>query len=454
LAEIGVDGRVLAFTGLRALGCAIFFGLFPLLRYGMDDLAGQLREGAGGSTSAHGARRNRLRSGLVITQMALALVLLVGSGLMFRSFQALRSVDPGFDPEGVLVARLSVPSAEIRGWEETVSFYRQLRERLAAQPGVEQVGFAQGAPLTGGMSYFSVEVEDHPRGPDEMPVFARNNNVGPGYLEAMGIRLIEGRTFRPGDGAEAVRVTVVTESFAKMWWPGTSPLGRRMRIGYEGEDWYEIVGVVEDARYLTLEEASEETVYWPSTVGPAHSPFPTRSRDVTIKTAGDPLQLVSTLRREVHALNPRIPVSNPRSMKTVFADATARTSFTTVLLGAASGIALILGLVGIYGVISYVVSQRTREIGVRMALGATAPSVRGMVVRQGLLLAGVGATIGLVAAGALSKVMGSILYGVSATDPVTYASVAVALVAVAAVASWLPARKAARVDPARALRAD
>jgi predicted permease len=454
MAEIGVDVRVLAFTGILALGCALFFGFFPLLRYGMHDLAGPLREGAGGSTSARGPRRNGLRNGLVITQMALALILLVGSGLMFLSFQALRSVDPGFDPEGVLVAELSVPSAEIQGWEETASFYRQLRERLAALPGVEAVGFAQGAPLTGGMSYFSVEVEDHPRGPDEMPVFARNNNVGPGYLEAMGIQLLEGRSFRSGDGAEGVRVAVVTESFAEMWWPNESPLGRRMRIGYEGEDWYEIVGVVEDTHYLSLEETPEETVYWPSTVGPAEAPFPTRSRDVILKTAGDPLQFVSALRREVSALNPRIPVSNPRSMAAVFSDATSRVSFTAALLGAASGIALLLGLVGIYGVISYVVSQRTREIGVRLALGATAPSVSSMVVRQGLALAGTGVVIGLLGAGVLSRVIGSILYGVSPTDPVTYGTVAALLLVVAAAASWLPARKAAAVDPSSALRAD
>jgi predicted permease len=454
MAEVGVDMRVMAFTGIVALGCALFFGFFPLIRYGIEDLAGQLREGAGGSISAHGPRRNGLRNSLVVTQMALALVLLVGSGLMFRSFQALRSVDPGFEAEGVLTARLSVPSAEIRGWEETTAFYRQLRERLAAQPGVQAVGFAQGAPLMGGMSYFSVEVEDHPRGPDEMPVFARNNNVGPGYLEAMGIRLLEGRTFRSGDGAEGSRVAVITESFAEMWWPDASPIGRRMRIGYEGEDWYEVVGVVEDAHYMSLEETPEEMIYWPSTVGPASAPFPTRSRDVVIKAAGDPLALVSLLRREVDALNPRIPVSNPRAMSTVLAEATSRTSFATALLGAASSIALLLGLVGIYGVISYVVSQRTREIGIRMALGATVPSVRGMVVRQGLLLAGTGVVIGLIAAGALSRIMGSILFGVSATDPVTYASTAVILVAVALLASWLPARKAAGVDPSRALRAD
>jgi predicted permease len=454
IAEIGVDLRVMAFTGIVAAGCAVFFGFFPLLRYGAGDLADQLREGAGGRTISHGPRRNGLRNGLVITQMALALVLLTGSGLMFRSFQALRAVDPGFEPEGVLVAGLSVPSAEIEAWEETAAFYRELRERLLAQPGVEAAGYSTGAPLTGGMSYHAVEVEDHPRGPDEMPIFARTDNVGPGYLEALGVRLLEGRTFQVGDGAEGVRAAVVSESLAEMWWPEGSPLGRRLRTGYEGEGWFEIVGVVADVHHLSLEDAPEETIYWPSTVGPAESPFPTRSRDVVIKTAGDPLSMVSVLRREVRALNPRIPVSNPRAMSAVVADATSRTSFTAALLGAASGIALLLGLVGIYGVVSYVVSQRTREIGVRIALGATASSVRGMVVRQGLSLAGVGVGLGLLAAVALSRVLGSILFGVSATDPLTYGVVAIVLVLVAATASWVPARRAAGVDPSQALRGE
>ena len=227
-----------------------------------------------------------------------------------------------------------------------------------------------------------------------------------------------------------------------------------MRLGYPDEEWYQVVGVVADAKYQSLEEDAEEMVYWPATIGSAADPQPTRSMDVVIKTAADPLGFVAVLRREVRALNPRIPVSNPRTMDDRFAAATSRTSFTMALLGAASGVALLLGLVGIYGVISYVVSQRTREIGVRMALGATAPSVRDMVVRQGLVLTMAGVAIGLAAAGALSSVMASILFGVSATDPVTYGAVALALVVVSLVASWIPATRAAGVDPSKALRFD
>jgi hypothetical protein len=214
------------------------------------------------------------------------------------------------------------------------------------------------------------------------------------------------------------------------------------------------VGVVGIVRQQSLEDEPRPTVYFPTTVGSPASPAPTRTLDLVVRTEGDPLLIIPILRRELRDLNARVPLSNPRTMRNVFDAATARTSFTVAVLGAASGIALLLGLVGIYGVVSYVVSQRTREIGVRIALGASAPSVRGMVVRQGLTLAGVGVVLGLLAASAMSTVMGSLLFGVSATDPVTYGAVALALVGVAMLASWLPASRAAGVDPSTALRAE
>jgi predicted permease len=451
VAEIGLDVRVMAFTAAITLGCAIFFGFFPLVRYGAADLSGQLRDGSQHGTTG-GRGRHRLRNGLVVVQVALALVLLVGSGLMFRSFQALREVEPGFQTERMLTARLSVPIGEIAGWEEAAGFYRQLGERLAAQGGVEAVGFAVSPPLGNGMGFFVIELEDHPRQPGELPVIAYNNMVETGYLEAIGIALLEGRTFRRGDGAEGERVVVVSESFADQWWPGQSAIGRRVRIGFPDEEWYTVAGVVADAKYRSLEEDAEAIVYWPSTFGAAEDPQPARTMDVVVRTVADPLAFVSVVRREVQAVNPRIPLSNPQTMEDRFTAATSRASFTMSLLGAASGIALLLGLVGIYGVISYVVSQRTREIGVRMALGQSAPSVRGMVVRQGLVLAVLGVVVGLIAAGALSGVMASLLYGVSATDPLTYGAVAIALVVVATAASWIPAMRAASVDPSRALR--
>ncbi len=454
MAEVGVDLRVLSFTAMISLGCAIFFGLFPLVRYGAEDLANQLKDG-GGRGGTTGRRRHRLRNGLVVIQVAMALILLVGAGLMFRSFVALRAQDPGFEVENVLTARLSVPSAEIQDWRQTADFFRQLRERMGGQPGVVAVGFGQRAPLSGGAGFVTIDVEDHPRGPEEMPIFSTQMLVGEGYFEVMGIQLRQGRTFQPGDGADGTRAVVISESFAHRWWPDSSPLGRRVGDGGEdGADWWQIVGVVADVTHQDLRGDPEEFVYFPTTVGPAANPQSARSLDILVKTASDPLQLIPVLRRELRALSPRIPLSNPRTMEQVFRVATSRTSFTMAMLGAASGIALLLGLIGIYGVVSYVVSQRTREIGVRMALGATAPSVRGMVVRQGLALAVGGIAVGLLAAGFLSSVMSSLLFGVNALDPLTYGAVAGTLVCVAAFASWIPARRAAGVDPSRALRED
>ena len=317
IADVGLDFRVLGFTAFITLGCAVFFGLFPLARYSVDDLTAHLKDG-GGRGATGGRDRHRLRNGLVVLQVALALVLLVGAGLMFRSVQALRSQDPGFAVEGVLSARLSIPSAESPGWQETAGFFRQLRERMIGQPGVSTVGFAQPAPLAGGLAFVTTGVEDHPRGPDEMPVFSSQMSVGEGYFETMGIEVLTGRTFRPGDGAEGTRAVLISESFANHWWPDTSPLGRRIGDGGpDGTDWWEIVGVVGDVTHQNLQADPEELIYFPITRGPAADPGAVRSMDILVKTSGDPLLLIPTLRRELRDLNPRVPLSNPRTMEEV-----------------------------------------------------------------------------------------------------------------------------------------
>ncbi len=451
LAEVGFDLRVLGFTVLVSFAAAFLFGSFPMLRYSAPDLAGQLRDG-GGQGSTGGRERHLLRNGLVVAQVGLALMLLVGSGLMLRSFVALRSVDPGFDGEGVMTVGLSVPVAEIPGAAETAEFFRQLRERLEAQPGVEHVGLVSGVPLGGGSVSFSTqELEDHPRGPGEERIFANNNIASPGFFEVLAIPLIEGRTFEESDRGDQTRAAIVNESFARRWWPDTSALGRRID---GGPDWYEIVGVVGDVRFAGPDEPVEEMIYRPNVAGNAERLQVARQLSLLVRVSGEPTAILAVIRREVRALNPRIPISTPRTMSEILRRATARTSFTVAMLGVASGIALLLGMIGIYGVISYVVSQRTREIGVRMALGASAPTVRRMVVGQGMALAGMGVLAGLVGAWLMSSVMTSLLFGVSATDPITYVSVALALSLVAGITSWLPARRAAGVDPSSALRRD
>jgi putative ABC transport system permease protein len=274
--------------------------------------------------------------------------------------------------------------------------------------------------------------------------------VDPGYFETLGIPVVDGRTLGDGDAADAFRGVVVSRAYAERWWPGASALGRRLSV--LGGDTWEIVGVVENVRHRGLQEDPEEILYVPTMTGAAAEPQVARTRELLVRVAGEPIAFLPMLRREVRELNTQLPVSNPRSVEDVARASAAATSFTMAILGAASMVALILGLVGIYGVVSYVVSQRTREIGVRMALGASGASVRRMVARQGVGLAGIGVGAGLVIAFWASRLMDSLLFGVSSRDPATYGLVAVTLLAVAALASWLPARRAAGVDPAMALR--
>ena len=453
MSEVQIDGSVLLFTALVAATCALLFGLVPMARYGIDNLAGQLRDGGGARGSTGGRDRHRLRNGLVVTQVALALVLLVGSGLMFRSFQALRDVDPGFDPDGVVTARVVIPSGEIADPQETAGFFRQLAQRLEDQSGVTAVGMVTAFPLSGsGSTYGGLAVEDHPRGPEELPIFASLPQMEAGYFEAMGIEIVAGRAIREEDGGDQGRGVVVDRTFADAWWSAGDALGRRVGGGANGE-WYTIVGIAEDVREEALTQPSRGTVYFPALTESGGTLQPSRTMDVIVRTtAADPSSLIPVIRREMAAINPRIPLSNPRPARDILDGAMARTSFTLTLLGTASGIALLLGLVGIYGVISYIVSQRTREIGVRMALGANARGVRRMVLRHGLLLSLVGVALGLAASAGLSRLMGSLLFGVSATDPMTYGLVALALIGVASIASLAPAIRASTVDPGTALR--
>ena len=283
IAEVGVDLRVLAFTAAISLGAALIFGLLPVLRYGASDLAGQLRDG-GGPAVTDGRGRRYVRNGLVIAQVALALILLAGSGLMFRSFVALRSVDPGFDAEGVMTVRLAVPPAEIPGALETADFFRLLRERLQAQTNVISVGLGAGVPLDGVVSFVGGGLEDYPEGSGEQP-FWTQNWAGPGFFEALGIPLLEGRTFVDDDRADGTRAAVVSESFARRWWPNEDALGRRLGDG--PDDWYEIVGVVGDAHYEGLEVAAEETVYLPTIVDGRGGPNALRQLDLVVRVQGE-----------------------------------------------------------------------------------------------------------------------------------------------------------------------
>jgi predicted permease len=391
---------------------------------------------------------------LVIAQVALALILLVGSGLMARSFLATRSIDPGFDSADRLAFRVSIPSAEYPDAATTGTFHRTLRERMAAIPGVLSAGLNSALPLVDSKNAGPMEPEDQPFPEGELGPLVDRRQVSPEYFATMGIGLVEGRELNDNDAGDAVRSVVVSETLARLYWPGESAVGRRIRPqGSENAAW-EIVGVAENVRFETLTDEPAPLIYMPMIGGHLEEPDPARSFDVVLHVGSDPLGFVAAARQALLDVDSRLPMVEPRTVERIVDDEMAATSFTVILLGIAAGIALLLGTVGIYGVISYVVSRRTSEIGVRMALGAPQAVVLREVVGQGMTLAGVGVLVGLLGAWGVSRVLTSLLYGVSATDPATYVGTAAVLSLVALLASWIPARRAARVDPVEALRAE
>jgi predicted permease len=451
--EIGIDGSVLAFTAVISVAAGLFFGVFPVFGYSRSDLTSALKDGSRSSTT--GRERHRARSVLAVSQVALALMLLVGSGLMFRSFVALRNVDPGFETAGLMTFRFALPGAEYTDAEQVLAFHRRLSEELAGRAGVQAVGMVSGLPLTDSKSAGPLEPEDNPFPEGELGPIVERRSVTPGYFEAMGIPLLEGRGPSWEDQADQLRGVVISETLARTFWPNESAVGRRIR-NQAGDPSWQVVGVVGNVRFDGVEEDPLPIAYFPSLSGSPEDPDPSsaRSMDVVVQTAGDPLALVSAAREALRAVDPRLPMINPRTVETIVEDSMAATSFTVLLLGIAAGIALLLGTVGIYGVISYIVSRRTQEIGVRMALGAPGGVVLRSVVGQGMVLAGIGVGVGLLGAWGLSRALSSLLYGVSTTDPLTFGGTAILLALVALAAVWIPARRAARVDPVEALRSE
>ena len=449
--EIGIDGTVLALTFVISVLTGVLFGAVPMVRRGARSLATQLREGGRSTTTAR--RALNTRGLLVIAQVALALVLLVGSGLMIRSFRALRHVDPGFRADSVLTVGVAPPGAEYPGPDELTALWTQLLPRLETVPGVIFAGAINGIPLGGGQSAGAVEIEDHPTEDDALPHMASKRSVMPGYFETMGISILEGRKLEATDAADNFRGLVVSRSFARHWWPNESALGKRVREDEES-DWYEIVGMVGDVHFKALEVAAEEVLYWPLRRDDGTDIVVPGAMDLVIRTTGDPTAITEAVRRAVWDVAPRLPIANMRPMSGVLENSVSRTSFTLAILGIASAVTLLLGAVGIYGVISYLVSQRTLEIGVRLALGAPASTVRRMVVQRGMVLTAIGIGVGLAAALAVSSVLAALLYEVSATDPLTFVGMTVVLALTALIASWLPALRASSVDPIVALRAE
>jgi len=458
LEEVGIDGAVVAFTLLLSLLMGLFIGGLAVLRYGSPDLVPALKEGGRGGTA--GKARHRARQGLVVAQVALALLLLVGAGLMLKSFWGLAGVDPGVKPEGVLTLRLDLPESEYPDVHVTARFVDRLLEKVRAIPGVERAGTINVLPLTGFRDNSAHSIEDHPLPPDTVPPVLGTRFISPGYFEAMGIPLLAGRGFDRIDPQKRSAEVLVSKSVADRFWPGRSPLGRRLTPGLPKDGrWATIVGVVGDVREEGLHKPVAEAVYYPlvrlDLEGEGQEEWVPRSFSLVvqgIRGDGDPMSLARPVQQAIWSLNPNLPLAQVRSMEQVVERSMARTSFTLLLLAIGAAVALLLGAVGIYGVISYVVSQRTQEIGVRMALGAKRADVSGMILKEGLALALLGIGLGLAGALGITRFMRALLFEVSTTDPATFAAVPLLLAAVALLASYLPARRAAGVEPLEAIR--
>jgi predicted permease len=456
LTEISIDPLVLAFTLTLSLVAGVLFGLIPVFKYAGPRLAGALRQG--GRNSSDGRERHRARSVLVVVQVALALVLLVGSGLMIRTVRALKQVPPGFtQPEQILTLRVSIPDAEVPKPEQVVRTYNNIMDKVAAIPGVQAVGLTNSITMDGNTDNDPVAAADKSYAEGQIPPMRRHKFISPGWFKAMGNPLLAGRDLTWTDTYETRRVVVVSEALAREFWQNpAAALGKRIRESPTGP-WREVVGVVGNERDDGAEHKPTTAVYWPMMLRDFWSQplFAQRGQAFAIRSSRTgSASFLNEVRRAVWSVNPDLPIADVRTVKETYDRSLARTSFTLVMLSIAAAMALLLGIVGIYGVMSYTVSQRTREIGIRMALGAPQQSVRHMFVRQGLLLTAVGVACGLAVAAGLTHLMKSLLFEVSPLDPTTYCAVSLVLAVSALLASYVPARRATAIEPVEALRVE
>ncbi|MBI1761440.1 MAG: ABC transporter permease [Acidobacteria bacterium] len=446
--EIGVDGRVLAFTIAVSVLTGVIFGLLPALRESRVDLNEVLKDGGRSATGGH----QRTRKLLVVVEVALALVLLIGAGLLLRSYAHILRANPGFNPNNVLALRLTLPATRYATPEAVYNFYKQLGERVRQVPGVEFTGTSYGLPLSAtSAAWGPVTVEGYvPRAASEL-IISNERFVSPDQLRALGMPLVKGRHFDERDVRKelggTLDVTLVNEAFAQRFWPGEDPLGKHIQRSGKGP-WRTVVGVVRDAKEVALENEPALTLYHPI------DQFNIRTRYLVARSSNKPEALTAAITSAVHALDAQLPVYEAATLQRRLHNALAQRRFALVLLGVFAAVALTLAVLGIYGVLTYWVTQRTHELGIRVALGAAQRDIVRLVIRQALALVLLGVGLGLAGALALTRVLASLLFGVSTTDGLTFAGLALLLAAIALLTSYLPARRAARVNPLVALRCE
>ncbi|MGH7663673.1 MAG: ABC transporter permease [Gemmatimonadaceae bacterium] len=458
LTEVEIGAAAVAFTVLIAVFVAVVCSAIPALRIGRVRLSTALRGGGGGGRGGTaGITEHRVRGALVAAQIALALVVLAGSGLLLRTFQKLHAVQPGFDADGVATFWMSLPAARYPDDSATSRFYARLTDRVAGLPGVRAVGISSRLPLVShGLSQNPFYAEDDPSSSTAIPPIQIFTTVDGGYFRAMGIPLLAGRTF-DHLGTQRPDEAVVSQATAEQFWQdptGTRAVGKRFRTFPEGP-WYTVMGVVGNARDTALTAPPSQTVYFPQVpAGEMDFGQAQRTMALVVRTAGEPTAITNAVQRTIRELDPALPTFDVQPMTAVLRASMARLSFVMLILGTAAAVTLVLGAVGLYGVMAYLVTLRSRELGVRIALGAEPRAVAAMMTRQGLALTGIGIVAGLGVFALVARFLRSFLFGVAPSDPVTLVVASLMLVAIALLASWVPARRASRVDPADALRAE
>jgi predicted permease len=443
--EIGVDARVFAFTLGVSLITGIIFGLVPALHAGKPDLNEALKEGSRGSMGSVSGKRTR--SVLVAVEVALSLVLLIGAGLMIKSFLRLQQMNLGFNPDNVLTVSLTLSRSKYTDDRQQAAFFQEALGRLQSLTGVKAAGATTGLPLTLTVSGSDFRIEGRPEPEAGKEMIINTRSVSPGYFSTLGIALIKGRDFSDRDKSDAPRAAIINQDLARIYFPNEDPIAKRITFD-DGQSWMSIVGIIADVKQLGLDSSAKPEVYFP------YFQVASSSMSLVVRTASNPLGLAAAVKSQIQTIDKDLPVNDPKTMQQLLAESTSGRRFNMLLLTLFAVVALVLAIVGIYGVMSYTVAQSTHEIGIRMAIGAQPRDVFRLVIGQGMMLAMIGVAFGLVGAFGLTRLMTTMLFGVEPTDPATFVTIAVVLTGVTLAACYLPSRRATKVDPLVALRCE